>query len=66
MDISKENIKNFVETLVFKKGESGAVDFLQTADYPHDVKEYALSLIQKKKPDASAVVENGDISDFGN
>jgi len=65
MSISEEKIREFVEKLVHKHGEEYTKNYISSGDYPREVQEFALSLIEKDKPKEELMAENGDLSDFG-
>jgi len=62
MNIPKEKIREFIERKIDLEGKENTINFVKTSDYPKEIKEFCMGLLESKVPEQDSMAENGDIS----
>lgn len=64
VQLSDEKLRNILNELVAKNGLKETKDFISTGEYPQELKNRAMEMLQNKPSPESLMAEGGDISEL--
>ena len=65
MDKNKElKIREFIDKMLFTNSEDKVKEYIAMADWDLEMKDFAMSLVDKKEPPKESMIELGDISEL--
>lgn len=62
--MKEEDLRPIINKLISEKGLAGAIEYISTGDYPKDIKNLSIDIINGTRNHKTAMAEHGDISDI--